>query len=465
MKGHSKIELTDVNTGAVQTFENDNMVTNALKYFLADCCQSHNCLTASNIKDKNIWKTLLGGIMLFDTALEENADNVLPHAGMKMIGNGAYGVSNSGAITELGSFNTTESGVQSDGSVKLVYDFSTAQANGTIESCALTSNAGGIIGIGNGTSGKYFASKPTNCDGLDMFYTYSGAYNNLLHPDYSSSNTSSSGLKLVYADATNNCLLWEYDHNPKTNGTIEFRKYGINLSKLNVKYSNTLSDNLLDTITVTVPDDLKTYLNSASSYYRSNPIVCNKNYYRVYCNTQTIAVNGEFYILKIDADMNPTLTKMHNTTGYPLLVEYCNAVINDEWLLIPTTSSTYKHYAIKISDSTIVKYLGTWTPSSYAGGYSYNNVYIDTVNTGARFVDVKNATSYRMSETSSSNAHRYTQCIGNPLLFVHGFGGSGDNYIRFMRYCGYLATINNLATPVTKTATQTMKVTYTLTFD
>ena len=403
--------------------------------------------------------------MLFDSTLEEDADNVLPHAGMKMIGNGAYGVSYSGNITELGSFNTSESGVQSDGSIKLVYDFSTAQANGTIKSCSLTSNAGGVIGIGNGTSGCYFTSAPANCDGLDLFKTYNGTYLEFYHPDYSSSNTSSSGLSLVYADATNNCLLWEYDHSPKTNGTIEFRKYGINLSKLNVKYSNTLSDNLLDTITVTVPDDLKTYLNSSSGYYRSGPIVCGKNYYRVYSTSMNIATNGEFYILKIGADMTPTIKKMYNTTGYPLLVQYYNAVINDEWLLIPTTSATYKHYAIKISDSTIVKYLGTWTPSAYAGGYSYNDVYIDTYDKGARFVDVKNATSYRTSEISGSYAHRYTQCIGNPLLFVHGFGGSGDNYIRFMRYCGYLATINNLSTPVTKTASQTMKVTYTLTFD
>ena len=465
MKGHSKIELTDVNTGKKEVHENDNMVTNALKYFLADYCTAHNCLIDSNIRNKNIWKTLLGGIMLFDSALEEDVDNVLPHAGMKMVGNGCYGVSNSGSVTELGSFNTSESGVQSDGSVKLVFDFSTAQANGTIKSCALTSNAGGAIGIGNGTSGTFFSSAPTGCDGLNIFETYLGTYLNLYHPDYSSSNTSSSGFSLVYADAINNFLLWEYDHSPKSKGTIEFRKYGINLSKFNVKYSNTLSNNLLDTITVTVPDDLKTYLNSASSFYCSDPIVCGKNYYRVYSMTEKIATNGEFYILKIDADMNPTLTKMYNTTGYPLLVAYCNAVINDEWLLIPTTSATYKHYAIKISDSTIVKYLGTWTPSSYAGGYSYNNVYIDTVNTGARFVDVKNATSYRMSETSGSYAHRYTQCIGNPLLFAHGYGGSGDNYIRFMRYCGYLATINNLSTPVTKTASQTMKITYTLTFD
>jgi hypothetical protein len=32
-KGHCKIELTDVNTGKVETIEHDNMVTKALEYF------------------------------------------------------------------------------------------------------------------------------------------------------------------------------------------------------------------------------------------------------------------------------------------------------------------------------------------------------------------------------------------------------------------------------------------------
>ena len=32
-----------------------------------------------------------------------------------------------------------------------------------------------------------------------------------------------------------------------------------------------------------------------------------------------------------------------------------------------------------------------------------------------------------------------------------------------LTYAGYLATINNLSTPVTKTADQTMKITYTVT--
>ena len=34
LKGTTRIELTDVNTGEVEVFENHNMVTNALRIFL-----------------------------------------------------------------------------------------------------------------------------------------------------------------------------------------------------------------------------------------------------------------------------------------------------------------------------------------------------------------------------------------------------------------------------------------------
>ena len=33
LHGHTKIELTDVNTGEVEIYEDDNMVTNALNSF------------------------------------------------------------------------------------------------------------------------------------------------------------------------------------------------------------------------------------------------------------------------------------------------------------------------------------------------------------------------------------------------------------------------------------------------
>ena len=56
----------------------------------------------------------------------------------------------------------------------------------------------------------------------------------------------------------------------------------------------------------------------------------------------------------------------------------------------------------------------------------------------------------------------YNNCKvkNNPLLYT---GRDLDKLI-IRRNCLYLATINNLPAPVIKTASQTMKVTYTITF-
>ena len=105
IKGHSTIELTDKVTGKKEIYDNDNMVTNALTNFLNTCGMWNNNVI-KNVSAKPLWNTLLGGILLFDTELEENANSIFPPISAKMVGNGSYNVANSGVVTELGSFNT-----------------------------------------------------------------------------------------------------------------------------------------------------------------------------------------------------------------------------------------------------------------------------------------------------------------------------------------------------------------------
>jgi hypothetical protein len=55
-------------------------------------------------------------------------------------------------------------------------------------------------------------------------------------------------------------------------------------------------------------------------------------------------------------------------------------------------------------------------------------------------------------------------CAESDLLFAERYGE--DQYSHYNQYgaiCMYLATINNLETPVVKTSDKTMKITYTLT--
>ena len=156
IKGKTTFELTDVNTGEVEVIEDSNMITNGLQEFLRTYGYfGCDILNNDTMRNNSLWVNLLGGLFLFDSRLEENVNNTFMPAGVKMIGNGSKDVSNSGAVTELGSYNTTESGLQSDGSIKLVYEFNTAQANGTIACACLTSKIGGYIGMGN-DSNRYY---------------------------------------------------------------------------------------------------------------------------------------------------------------------------------------------------------------------------------------------------------------------------------------------------------------------
>lgn len=146
-RGDVTIELTD-SKGRRETVHGHNMVTNALADFYKTAGMTNPSAFNDTVRAGAV-NSLLGGILLFDTALQESADLVRVPSGVKMIGNGARGILNSGSPPELGSWNARESGEQLDGSIKLVWDFNNDQANGTIAAVSLTSLFGGHSGLGN----------------------------------------------------------------------------------------------------------------------------------------------------------------------------------------------------------------------------------------------------------------------------------------------------------------------------
>ena len=69
IKGRAIIELTNVNTGEVQTIEEENYITDLIK----DCMQNNpyfgsikNYLIRDNYTATNFLNTLINGIILFD---------------------------------------------------------------------------------------------------------------------------------------------------------------------------------------------------------------------------------------------------------------------------------------------------------------------------------------------------------------------------------------------------------------
>ena len=106
LRGTTRIELTDVNTGEVETYENHNMVTNALRDVLKPLGLSQR---PSRFFSDFVpyYEKLLGGILCFDKEIPENADNYYPPADAALIGCAAYGVQNNTKNTFRGGFNQT----------------------------------------------------------------------------------------------------------------------------------------------------------------------------------------------------------------------------------------------------------------------------------------------------------------------------------------------------------------------
>lgn len=152
LKGKTRIELTDVTTKEKKVIEHSNMITNAV----ADLCKSDGLTIApinySGILGANkLLFELFGGIFLWEDALDTSALNYYLPGGNKCVGYGSKSVTKQSSINKHhGIFNGNESGLQDDGSMKLVWDFATSNANGKISAISLTTKSAGMMGLGFG---------------------------------------------------------------------------------------------------------------------------------------------------------------------------------------------------------------------------------------------------------------------------------------------------------------------------
>ena len=162
LKGRSTIQLFDAATGKKVLEQSDtNMVTNALdtianmkdkmglfrwwiKRYSAGTNEVTDRLTYSPFMQMlPLYKRALGGILLWDANIPEDPSIMLPPNGVYELGHagGPYG----GADIFRGSYNENES-CEISGGWRHVWDFDTDKANGMIKCLSLTSWHGGNIG-------------------------------------------------------------------------------------------------------------------------------------------------------------------------------------------------------------------------------------------------------------------------------------------------------------------------------
>ena len=477
IKGKTTFELTDVNTSKVEVIEDSNMITNGLQEFLRTYGYfGCDILNTDTIRNSSLWVNLLGGLFLFDTALDEDVNNTFMPAGVKMIGNGSKDISNSGAVTELGSYNTTESGLQSDGSIKFVYDFSTAQANGTIACACLTSRIGGYMGMGN-DSARYYS------DNYDLRTFWSDSYHECISGIDGAGNDVSHILYPVYSE---NAIYFTNPYNINYSSSyasqhwsvtkkIQILKVRAGFTGVSIKNSKYLKQ-VIATYDVDIPQDILDYMGTSTNYIfisRDSEM----NVYIIFSKSsyEQLSSGAFCWIMKIDKNMKATAYKFTNNTGITLYIELSRITFDGDYLWMYAYNSPYYLYGIKYSDSTQIIETGVSKDGKYnlytveknlIGIYDkpYANLYC-----APTVYDVVNRTHRQVNGRMYSNS-----CMLIPFpdkkgvyLYVDYSSRSSTDpcNLKVMKDPRYLATINNLTEPVVKTSSKTMKVTYTLTFE
>ena len=474
LKGKTTFELTDVNTGEVEVIEDTNMITNGLQDFLATYGYfGCDVLSDDKMGASSLWVNALGGLFLFDSRLDENVENTFMPAGVKMVGNGSKDISNSGSVTELGSYNTSESGLQSDGSVKFVYDFSTSQANGSIACACLTSKIGGYIGMGNSNEKRIF----------NKYYSFATFISDDKHKRTSNIDGSKNDERhVLYASYNDNAVYLSNPYNIKydashadqhwnTTKKIQILKVKAGFTSIGIK-ERLLLNQVSETYDIDIPQDILTYMGT-----RTNLVYINAdtdgNVFVVFNTGGSTLNNGSFcWIMKIDRERNVTHYKFTNNVGTKLVFKRRYIVFNGEYLFAYTKNTPYKLYGIKYSDSTQIIDVNLTFKSGYTlfnidknligmFGNSYSSDYYaplvyDVVNNELRYCNGNDG-------NSSALYIPFIDKKGVYIMEIYQDHGNTPSKYSVMKDPRYLATINNLSEPVVKTASKTMKVTYTIT--
>lgn len=493
LKGTATIELTNAD-GSKETYKHDNMITNAVQ----DLCMSQRGEMATILKIVNngdsYAQALFGGLLLFDETLDTDANNYfIPTA--KCTGYASQDAY-AGLDTCRGSFNQSEGGVQADGSYKFVWDFATSQANGTIKSLALCPNVMGQIGLTSSkisSESKSFYMKRTEIPPFNS----NGYMINSAVDGFPADGIFVIAVKddIAYAVSRDNIGYRgggaSSDLCIKNNGWIlKLLRFKLGASSIALT-DKVCKATYIDAVDVQLPSEFTSTLNNPNNYAELIAFNFVRSESKIIIfpsvrksNTQ---VNDTIKYCELNIANNYAITVYtftNNTAGYiynsPALyydkTDICcmypffvtrNYVICTS---VDASKSKSKICVVKRSDNTQVKVLHTIAGDDIL--LSMNNLRIRPVfwseHTALIAVEDPSGINYIFVDLDTgiavdTNIKKITQSntidIGNDSVFA----STGQNLRYSMTFNPFiLCTKNNLDSPVTKTASQTMKITYTL---
>lgn len=406
LHGHVRVELRDRWTGrVVDSQEKDNLITDAVQLMLQAATRGTGGQTMFAVAWLPLYSKLLGSIILFDGALTESASNISFPSSVKMVGYAGQGSDSTSAIR--GSYNAQESVVTSNG-FTTVWDFATSQANGTIGSLARTSHM--------------MENNP--CVG----YSY-GSYDSGL----GASSVLSNSIILGY-DSANNYVYFTVTSN-RTEDGVTYSTDTIYKVKCDMSRISLLNPSINSQI-----ETVKVLTSSDGTTTASNFIYDSFNNEFVYFSGTTIhivAMNGT----------HTTKTATGTGTG-------SKCAITEDYYWKATGSVVYRVAKSNTADVQAFSIGGAnIIPSENNIIYTYDNGF------GTHNMIYPDGTTIAMGGATVSSSSQYAQSDYRAFGKLYSARTTTAKYAK----TNYLGTIANLDSPVTKTSSQTMKITYTLT--
>ncbi len=458
LKGTAVIELTDVNTQEVETYVEENMVTNAVNNILGlnpmavfYCEEEYNTGIVWTGNLLPICPNMIGGILLFPKVLEENEDNIYVKSDNLPVAYASNDV-NSTANTARGSLNLTESKALDNG-YKFVWEFTASQGNGTIAALGLTSALGGQNGFGSSVAdaSAFLQLKEVDIGNIAL------------------------AKQMVLFEAV------EVDFEKDLLYSITFEDSSVIVRKVRIPiFSIGLNENVNDT-TYTVLEETaiptETFLFLGDYTFYGEFMDGQDGYWYGFSNEENASGDATMVWVKIskeDYSIEEGSWILSNTylqaVGQRAMDSYperiCNCCMRNGYLFVPAYNKKgiYKINVSNSADVTLIPFGFTSgaKPLCEAGTCELYLTVIGDLIIGGDYQITADDTVIKTKGNERLN-HAAT-----PLFqykhFLLGWGGSyGNEYRTMYLLTPYLATINNLASAVVKTTDKTMKITYTLT--
>ena len=460
IKGTTEILLTDVNTGKIEQYKNENMVTKAIPEIFNNNIEGMLFTVqgsgTTNFTDNilPLCRNAIGGILMFQDALVEDEDNIFAPSSNQVTGYASNDV-NSTANQMRGSLNLTESTKLENG-YKFVWDFTTSQGNGTISALALTHKFGGIGYFGDtyNMSSKQLRMKNVSLSGSGIRANY--------YLDVVEVNFEGNYMYSISMDTSNQVVIRKIRKC--------FRQIGLNFTLQDD------GDQVLDTQTL-VPT---TFINASTSngYFEFHDGEDGYWYgFMGSSNSSGSATVKWIKIKKSDFSFSEGTWTLPNTLIYQLgyrsgyggsPIRYVQSIMRNGYLYMMHYNRTgmYKINANNAADITWIPFGFT---TNFSGGSNYGYTYIWKLGDriiGSDFNILADDTIIKTTNWTSFDYVCTPMFQYGPYCLVFGRYAYSSNYSTYKNIwlmTPYLATINNLSTSVIKTADKTMKITYTVT--